>query len=272
MFSVNILLYGAHSDLAGRCLGSIAGIADWPLIEEVRLGLNVVDVKTREKVTAFCSTAPCRTLLYEEATGRNVGKYPLMRRMFHDEARPITAPWIMWFDDDSWLNGDRSWWRALLDAVQSYDMAGHLYGIAMRPGQADAIRRASWYAGVPFLSDRKTKAPKFQFMTGAWWAVRSEFVKRWSWPFAELHHRGGDSMMGELCRQRCCRMLDIRKHEGLHKVQVNDGPSRELFNTPWIWQGFSPQLPVPDLKHQDFQVRVTPGATLLPLLVLLPGV
>lgn len=200
MFSVNVLMFGQHHSLAVRCLESIIQTADWSLISDVRVGLNAVGRGTHDYVQDASSRVKAPLHVYREESDKNVMKYPLMRRMLYDHERPIEAPYVMWFDDDSYIGYDTTpaWWATVAGLFTPGIVA---VGSKYRPAydwnvhEKAAIAAAPWYDGCAL-----TTRPLF--CTGGWWAARKEFLAEWDYPFRELRHNGGDVILGELIRQR----------------------------------------------------------------------
>lgn len=254
MFSVNLIVYGDHPDLAARCLGSIVNSADPELVAEVRVGMNAVCEATRDLVLSAMHSAPLPFLVYEEVTGANVMKYPLMRRMIYDPARPIPTEKVdrvMWFDDDSYVIAGHRFWA---DADHAFRTArcpvmGSVYfpGFYWTPAEKAAYRQQPWYTGQ--LTDTQTK-----FVTGGWWVADLEFLSKWDYPFRELKHNGGDTVLGEVLRQQ-----KLRPHHFRDGVAVNaDATGRE---SKAVRRGVTTkrafELPPPyDYTHHDFKVRV----------------
>lgn len=198
MFSINVLLYGDYPALARRVLCSLL-LTPRSFVTDIRIGLNAVSAQTRELAFGFCQQSfvqsPC--YIYEPLDGQNVGKYPLMRRMFYDERRPLASK-IMWFDDDSYLaNADMSWWNEAAAESDKYVVMGARHFIRPRGNQWEGVRAQPWYSGLPL-----TPTGMFSFITGGWWTAQTEFLHAWDYPFLDLHHNGGDSILGELARQR----------------------------------------------------------------------
>jgi hypothetical protein len=144
--------------------------------------------------------------IYEST--ENIHKYPLMRRMFHDPDNPITSPYVMWFDDDSFIRADASAQRPWLDAVSEKmtdaDMVGAIYRIALGGKQSQWVMDQAWFNNQPVPATHQV-----QFATGGWWTIRADVLRRFDWPLRELDHRGGDVMLGELCRQQELRLRNF---------------------------------------------------------------
>src|SRR5688572_16582320 len=99
-FTVAVLLYGDHPELARRCLNSIHP-TEW--VGEVRIGLNRVSLRTRKFALAWAERWPTSRVTFYEAVWARPDvpafKYPVMRHML----RRLLSPLVCWFDDDSYL-------------------------------------------------------------------------------------------------------------------------------------------------------------------------
>jgi hypothetical protein len=266
MFSVNVLLYGNYPQLAVRCLCSVICTADWDVIGELRLGLNAVSKATRDVALAAAGGVPCDVHVYEEAGGRNVWKYPMMRRMLHDPDRPVVPQFVMWFDDDSYVMDGldsrkalgSTWWRRVLDVARDGTPTGNLVGskyrlvCGLKPGQAEGIKAQKWYNGQPVAGNYTP-----QFIQGAWWVARTSVLQTWDYPFKELRHNNGDVLLGELYRQRGYGLRHFNEGVAINADErgKESGARRRGDTTPWPWEGWKPG-DVPDLSHHDFEVKV----------------
>jgi len=259
-FSVNALFYGDHPDLAARLLKSLLATADWSLVDDVRFACNECCDKTRQYVYAVASSLPVRSLVYGEKDGRNVGKYPLMRRMLYEQGdRALRSTHVMWFDDDTYLTGDRSWWKTVWDLAQQHTLLGSTYSIRQRGNQHVAIRKQPWFTGKPVGANHR-----YWFCTGGWWVAEREVLTRWNYPWPELHHNGGDSVLGELCRQQGYSIHKFNEGVAINADEqgVESAAKRRGMETRWIWQNYTDGQ-VPDLSHHDFECVVAsfPGGT-----------
>ncbi len=255
MFSVNVLLYGDHPDLALRCLSSIQARFDPELVSDVRIGVNTVGNKTSEILVEFARTLPATVHVYQDSERRNVMKYPLMRKMLYDPERPIEADRVMWFDDDSFVRnrpGERWLWE-LSDVCRKEKPAvlGSLYkpGYRWTPQEADRIRRQPWYGGVD-------TADKPKFATGGWWVADLEFLAKWDYPIRQLKHNGGDVLLGEICRQQKAKLLDHKRLVAINADAhgVESGAKRRGVTTARPFAGDTDPF---DFTHHDFGVVVT---------------
>lgn len=208
--TVGVLLYGEHTDLARRCLGSIVERLTPDQIE-LRVGLNAVCPSTLEFVLELVGDGHLQEDMIYEST-ENIHKYPMMRRMLYDPDHPMVTPYFMWFDDDSYLIGNYNQWnRVVCDAMADADLIGGVYTINLGGNQHEWVKRQSWFAGKPIAAGQQVS-----FVTGGWWTVRVGLFEQHDWPTSELDHRGGDVMLGELCRQQGYRMKAFR-----HGVAIN---------------------------------------------------
>lgn len=208
-FTVCVLLYGDFPELAERCLGSIVQQCPRERID-LRIGLNEVSIRTQAVVNNLVISQGWlngEQDLYVATT--NACKYPLMRRMFHDPDNPVTSPYIVWFDDDSYLVEGASkqslWLDRLAIEMQTTNMAGAVYNQHFGGNQHLWVRDQPWYTGKTVA-----KGQKAVFATGGWWCIESAIIRKYDWPIPALRHRGGDVMLGELLRQQGIKLNNFR--------------------------------------------------------------
>ncbi len=204
-FTICVLLYGDYPDLAKRCLND--GLLSMPPDEvEIRVGMNECSKATTLYVEALVD----KGLLQRDNiyfTERNLHKYPMMRQMFHGP-RPLTTAHTVWFDDDSFLQPSTSpmqWREGLRLAMLANDMVGAIYTIQLTGEQHRWIKDQPWYNGKSVNAHHKVA-----FCTGGFWCIRTRILQDFNWPTPELDHRGGDVMLGELCRQQGFRLGNFR--------------------------------------------------------------
>lgn len=270
-FSINVLLYGPYTDLARRVLDSLrVGLQVEPPGRSVdlRIGLNAVSSETKQYVWEVVGRFPVPCYVYEPP--HNVGKYPLMRRMFYDVQCPL-ADEIMWFDDDSYLDPacGREWWDQAHEWSKKYVVSGRIHLIRQRKQQYLGIMEQPW------CKKRDLHArSNFKFVTGGWWIGSSRFIQHWNYPFPELYHNGGDSILGELVRQqsrqlgqfplaKChCEACLHNACDGSGKVHVNVGGRHGrrgigsgFHDEVYVWQAYEAGREI-DLSHHDFSCTV----------------
>jgi hypothetical protein len=192
MFSVCVLLYGDHPDLAERCLKSIATAQANSYVQDLRIGLHSVSETTAlllKDIVARWSDRACPVILYEPVG--NVFKYPTMRRMFHDSSFPL-AKHVMWFDDDSYITNPQAFWPSVDEAKCDDKVLGQIWTI--KP----AGKQWEWITTQPWCNPKRERPDSFKFCQGAWWVAPTSIIKQLNWPIPELKHCGGDSLFGEV--------------------------------------------------------------------------
>jgi hypothetical protein len=60
-----------------------------------------------------------------------------------------------------------------------------------------------------------------RFATGGFWVIKTELLYRYNYPWPELDHNGGDSLLGELCLQQDLRLQQFK--EGVKINASRDG-------------------------------------------------
>lgn len=212
-FTVCVLLYGDRPDLANRVLRSLTR-PEWRDWFKLRIGANNVSYAMYQQVMRHVQvynqfSEPAKLQVDASYVGvEPFVKYPMMRRMFHDD--PIDTPLIMWFDDDSWIfdSAPDNWFEMVYRRMIAADMLGAIWDIRYRGEQREFIKRYSWYLG-------KTR-PKFEFATGGWWTIKTDIIQYWQWPPPELHHNGGDALLGELMFQQGYILENFSAHLGIN--------------------------------------------------------
>ncbi len=269
MFSVCTVTYGDYPELTKKCLDGIQSSFS-SHIRDVRIGLNEVSSATFDYVMDWAATfGRCPVFVYQETSNGNVGKYPLMRRMFQEFPEIKDEDCVMWLDDDTHLNQvQSSWWDEVHELAYRHTVVGLMQYMQARGNQWEGIPEQPWF-GNHLVSKRQ----KFKFATGAWWTAQYSFLKKWDYPFLEIYHNGGDSILGELCRQQNASIYDYRKgahcnanccrttpnKEGVVQLNVGGREGRrgigkkladEVF--PWHYHGENPE----DFSHHNFDLKV----------------
>jgi hypothetical protein len=220
-FSICVLLYGddQHAWLHTRCLESI--VSSLPLDDmELRIGLNAVTSQaTWNRVNELAAhLGPERVRLF---AGENIGKYPRMREMF----ATITRPYVAWWDDDSYLlpelripGAGQAWLNRIAELLRSKPgVLGAVYRRRWRAQHKAWLQQQPGYRGVPL-------DPLYEkFVTGGWWVAPVAMLRELAWPPLELHHNGGDRLLGSLALQHQYSLIPFR-----HGVAINaDADGRE---------------------------------------------
>ena len=260
-FSVCVLLYGDHLSLTQRCLESIRErLAEGQgYIADFRVALNDVIPATAAYVLAWgqsvAQSHDIPTHLYR--TNYNSFKYPIMRRMFYDESRPLSE-YVMWFDDDSFLVGGDDWWKTTADSLGDADMTGQTWFHPIVGNQWEWIQHQPWYnesVGSPTVTKGKAG---YKFCQGGWWIAKSQMLVDNDWPIPEIKHCGGDSMLGELIRHKG---YTINEYFDGVRINADDQgrhskmPRRGYSETP-VGAKFDVSRPT-DTSHQQFDIAST---------------
>ena len=192
---VAVLLYGDYPSLADRCLRSVMSqtVADRCTIA---VWCNEVSNRVLSVVGDRLRTPERLAHVYSSG---NIRKYPAMRKLLYD-CYPAAERFV-WLDDDAYFTSDDALSR-LLSQLDSADLVGWLHTMPYRPGQRE------WIAGQPWYSGRRRE--RFTFAQGSCWAARAARLRAWWYPWPELLHCGGDSMLGELAFQQDWRIRHTR--------------------------------------------------------------
>jgi hypothetical protein len=229
-FTICALCYGDFPDLHRRCIGSILAYTPRDAYE-LRVGLNDVCQKTIDYIMGEVQDKLGEQLLVFNSTN-NIRKYPLMRKMFHTETDPITSPWTIWFDDDSYADSPK-WIGNLNEVIDKHpdvSMFGSHYYIHLRGQQAEWMKAAPWHRNVPFQED-KDKV-KVDFLTGGWWVLKTHVIQELQWPDARINHNGGDVVLGEALRQNGIKFMNYKE-----SIQINQAERRGFREQPAGFHG-----------------------------------
>lgn len=252
--TVLVLAYGAYTELIQRCLTSIFETTR-PEQIDLRVWANAVSPTT---MTYLLSLGDQISKLYVETDKRKAVKYPAMRTMLRDPDHPITTPYFVWFDDDSYCLPGSRWLHELAKMIvrrhpEGYRLFGPLNRHPCKLARLQPLRRVwpprsgaeihqqnqkvkaslawkwyetrPWYQGRPYRDLNETPSPNGNytyFAHGAWWALHHETAIAADIPDETLWHNGGDITIGEQINQAGFRMADINKGEGLVRISANN--------------------------------------------------
>lgn len=256
------LLYGDYLPLAQRCLESWEGRL--PPGVRVRLGLSQVCQATRSYALGKArqwSQGGIPVAVFEAPT--NPGKYPLMRRMLYGGPANAweTGEFIVWFDDDSYFDfpvGDRDhWWDQQQERLRFNSVIGQRWHIALQGLQRE------WIASRPWGRQFSPKEKQVAFPQGGWWIARTALLRTWDWPDPQLHHRGGDVMLGVLLAIQRIPWLSLGKEDLGVRINADDkgrhsGSVRRGLAPPPIGLN-GPFQPLPGLHEFPCEVTLFDG-------------
>ena len=266
MFSINVLLYGDYPDLAQRCLESIGKqcVTSPSLVQDVRVGMNAVSQGVRryaarwaDNISTACDGLP--VFIYNSK--HNVRKYPLMRRMFHDLEKPITAEWVMWFDDDSFFKGHVSNGLSTLQSLVDKDVLADMYGSVwerkLHGNQKQFFESLHWWNGIP--TNARRGGSWVSFVTGGWWLLRSSVISLYDWPAKEIKHNGGDMMLGALLNQQRRKVVHVGYNDFCVAINADNGGKNSSMPRRGLSEGLVGcgyvKNKIVDLSYHDFEVH-----------------
>ena len=218
------LCYGDELALHERFINSLARFVPGDEVDIV-LWCNQLGARSRAVVERL---KDAHIILSDE----NIPKYRAMRKMFYEGHSPDT-PWVIWFDDDSYISKS-NWWDITTKYINEHPDACYLgqpWFVHHLPGQWEFIQKATWFKGRPaeLCPTRKkgVKKPGITFAQGAYWWLSAAVMKALDWPDPRLNHNGGDTLLGEAIRQQ---QLPFHKfHDG---VKINAGKRRGYTERP----------------------------------------
>jgi hypothetical protein len=223
-----VLFYGSDD----HCYNLAARILNSPFCTlgqlgvELRVGFNAVGDKTRKLVAEKTAQYFPRCLLVD--CPQNIYKYPMMRRLFY--AAPVTQPFLLWFDDNSYLSPDleaATWLSRVSRQLSNCAVLGSVYTGKLVGNQAAWIAEQPWYAG---------KEPKdyVKYVIDSWWAAQAPAITAHNWPPHDIRHHGGDIMLGEFCRQQDFLLCHFRDGVAINAnlSGVEGAKNRRGFDAP----------------------------------------
>ena len=220
-----VLTYGNHPRLARRCLNSIRRHCPRRLYRLV-VGANAVGAETAAYLKSLLSAGHVDRVHWSR---RNLNKCPMMRRMFAD----VDTEFIWWFDDDSFFTAPDALQRHLGIARRSPPevvMWGQeafcelpiSFTNLSGPELLRFVRDSRWYRGLtpPSLEPggkgefnhlgRGIGNPRWEFILGGCWLIRTAAARALDWPDRRLVKLGDDVMLGEALRQQGWGILNTR--------------------------------------------------------------
>ena len=216
--TICVLCYGDNLQLAERFLQALYKNTD-PAAFRLRAGLNEVCSTTSSLFSEYQRIHGNIDIFFEP---KNIFKSPMMRRMFSNPS--ISTDWIVWFDDDSYPT--RSDWlqRLMLQIQRAPHVAQWGEGHILWNRDTNTrmfIETAQWYCGKPIrngLDSERVESMEFAFMTGGFWAIKTEVLRALNWPDPRLIQANDDFLLGEALRQNGyeCRQFSRGVHVNTH--------------------------------------------------------
>lgn len=238
--TVCVLCYGDHYDLTRRCLSGILRT-----VPERRLDLRIAMNECCSATRAYVRGLPAA--VYDHDT--NILKGQAMRRLFHDPERPITTPYLLWFDDDSFILRD-DWLEAAAQCIIAHHpRGGRLYGIRFvhdlriysKHGHRPDLwfKHAAWWRGRNWIGGGGN-ASKIPFVAGGYLAMASALITEADIPDRRLVHNGIDICLGAQVHQAGYEIIDFNR--GKTHIFSSGSPSRGASVPPsakkrFLWDG-----------------------------------
>ncbi len=243
-YTICVLCWGPHTDLAKRCLDSILSYVPRERID-LRIACNECAPETLSYVKSLSPE-----VLYTSDENRK--KYPTMRDMFWDPHRPITTKYVLWFDDDTTVV-DPSWIVKLSEVITANHPHGaRLYGAKMHhdlmPYARNGHRPESWFyesdwwKGVQLrVRGQERAAPNgscIDFVAGWFWALATESIRSCNIPDTRLYHNGGDITIGAQVLQHGFKIKEFNRDKSIVTTPVKASGGRRVGgyeeSFPWV--------------------------------------
>jgi len=113
--------------------------------------------------------------------------------MLYASRQGVIQDVALWMDDDSFLQPQDNWFSKTADWLggREFGCAGTLYKFSPTLQQRKFIRKQQWCSpDVEFVENRV-------FVQGGFQLLRMQAVTSIGWPWYNLRHCGGDSLLGE---------------------------------------------------------------------------
>lgn len=240
-FTICVLLYGDYPDLAERCLKPLTMLPSGQV--ELRVGANSISLATHKVVDRLLGRGGVELRNWYPSED-NLHKYPMMRIMLHDPRNPVTTPFVMWFDDDSFILNPDGWLDSVAAAMKDVQFIGSPRFIQWQGNQREWVKHQPWYNNKDVTNRRR-----ITFFQGGWWCARRELLETYDYPWPCLDHRGGDVMLGEMLFQQ-----DVPRGNWSHGVAINadhsgkaDASLRRGFDSKPIGFDFDPNAKAPTI-------------------------
>jgi hypothetical protein len=225
--TICVLCYGDYYEMHHHCLDSIMRT----------IPLDKLDLRVAANCVGQASLNYLRTLPVTKMYmyRKNKGKYAIMRDMFWDKHNPITTKYIVWFDDNCYVQHNN--WVNLLaaDALVQPANVG-MYGLKMyyafdpeEPNPRPWFERQIWYKDKPMRNRRG--APDINglcvhFCADWWFAMPTDVMRECDIPSLGLIQRGGDMVIGEQLYQNDYAIKSFNTGKAL----IYQPPYKELPN------------------------------------------
>jgi hypothetical protein len=235
-FTVCVLCYGPHYELAKRCIDSIRESLPARCLD-LRVGLNAVEPRTKQYVASIPGVT-----VYDHP--ENAKKYPVMREMFHDPAKPITTKYVVWLDDDAKVVDPMAWSRLCEAIVANHPQGARLYGNTfIHDAGTDGLpwfRQSRWWRGrnlrVKGRAIEANNGTVVEFVSGWFWAMSTDLIQSADIPCPRINHNGGDITIGAQVHQAGFKIKQLNKDKALVWCPPREAGGRRGYSEGFPWQ------------------------------------
>lgn len=236
--TVCVLCYGAYPALTRTCLGSLFN-SKYSDRFEIRVFANDCCPETIN----YLQSLPLKRLIISPT---NIFKAAACRQLWHDEEYPITTPYVVWLDDDSFAV-DLNWPVHLTNTiVANHPQGARLYGIKFihdlrmyKQASHDPnawFKQAKWYRERPWCvsggNEPISNGTVIPFVSGGFLAIASHVIKEADIPDARLLHNGIDATIGAQVYQAGYSVKDFNRGK---KFVHSSGHKRRGWGEPFQW-------------------------------------
>jgi ADP-heptose:LPS heptosyltransferase len=235
--TVTVLCFGDYSQLARTCLGSIYN-SDMSDRFEIRVFANGCGSDT----VNYLRSLPLRKLIISDT---NIFKAAACRQLWHDKDDPITTPYVVWMDDDSFVV-DFKWPKLLAESIiTNHPKGARLFGIKFlhdlriyKQASYDPnewFKKAKWYKGRAWSTTGGISAANgtiVPFVSGGFLAIANEMIKVANIPDPRLLHNGIDATIGAQVYQTGYEIKDFNRDK---KHIHSSGHKRRGWGEPFQW-------------------------------------
>jgi ADP-heptose:LPS heptosyltransferase len=244
-YTLFVLCYGPHPELARSCLESIQNSVPASRLD-IRVALNQACDETTHYIRGLLESGVV-TKVYPDAGARR--KYPAMRDSFWDPEHPIRTPYVIWFDDDAQAI-DKNWLPKLTETIiANHPHGSRLYGakfthdLAMyaRNGHRPDLwfREAPWWRGEHlYVRNRPATASNgsvIPFVSGWFWALATETIRKADIPDRRLNHNGGDCTIGAQVHQVGGRIKEFNTGKSYVWTPTREKGGRRGYSEAFPW-------------------------------------
>lgn len=236
--TVCVLCYGNFPSLARTCLASLYNSK-----HSDRFEIRVFANGCCQETVNYLQSLPLKRLIISPI---NLFKAAACRALWHDEEYPITTPYVVWLDDDSFAV-DLNWPTVLVNTiVANHPQGARLYGIKFihdlrmyRQAGHDPnawFKQARWYRDRPWCVSGGTQPTSngtvIPFVSGGFLAISNQVIKEADIPDERLLHNGIDATIGAQVYQAGYSVKDFNRNK---KFVHSSGHKRRGWGEPFQW-------------------------------------